>query len=89
MTTNTITETLTLHPSVMEELKKVVEAEGTTVNQFINAVIAEKLAAIRTFEIFKERAAKGDRTAISRILAKANGNEPRREGDELPEGWSE
>ena len=76
MTTNTTNETLIIQPAIMEELTRVAAEEGTTVNQFVNALVAEKLAALRAFELIKERAARGDRAAISRILAKANGNEP-------------
>ncbi len=48
---------LRLQASTMEELKKVVAEEGTTINQFINVAVAEKLSALRTADYFKERAA--------------------------------
>ena len=41
-------DALRLQASMMEELKKVVAEEGTTINQFINVAVAEKLAALRT-----------------------------------------
>jgi len=81
--TNAKNYALRLQSSIMEELRKVVQEEGTTINQFINVAVAEKLAAIRTESYFKERAAKGDRAAFRRILDKAGTEEPR-SGDELP-----
>ena len=86
MTTTTNNFNLRLQASVMKELRKLVAEEGTTLNQFINVAVAEKLSALRTEQYFAERAARGDREALSRLLARA-GNEPPREGDELPEGW--
>jgi hypothetical protein len=69
--------------SLFAEVKKVAEQEGTTINQFINVAIAEKLATLRTESYFQERAARGDRKAFRRILAKA-GTEAPRAGDERP-----
>ncbi|MBA3944844.1 MAG: hypothetical protein H0X37_09815 [Herpetosiphonaceae bacterium] len=51
---------LRLQSSIMEELKKVTEEEGTSINQFINVAVAEKLAVLRTIDYFKERAARSD-----------------------------
>ncbi len=62
---------------------------GTTLNQFINVAVAEKLAALRTERYFRERIANGDRDAFLRILQKAGSDMPPREGDELPEGWKD
>jgi hypothetical protein len=75
--------TLRLQASMMEELKKVVAEEGTTINQFINVAVAEKLSALRTAGYFKERAARADMAVFWEILEKAGTEEPR-EGDELP-----
>lgn len=74
---------LRLQSSLLEEVRKIAQEEGTTINQFINVAVAEKLSALKTEEYFKSRAAKGDRAAFRRILDKAGTEEPR-EGDELP-----
>jgi Tfp pilus assembly PilM family ATPase len=74
---------LRLQASLMEELKKVVAEEGTTINQFINVAVAEKLAVLRTVDYFKERTERADLDAFWQILAQAGSEEPR-EGDELP-----
>lgn len=78
---------LRLQASVMEELRKVVAEEGTTLNQFINVAVAEKLAALRTIEYFKERAERANMQAFWEILERTGNGEPPREGDELPENW--
>ena len=74
---------LRLQASLLEAVRKIAQEEGTTINQFINVAVAEKLSALKTEEYFKTRAAKGDRAAFRRILDKAGTEEPR-EGDELP-----
>ena len=73
---------LRLLTSVKAEAEKVAAAEGTTLNQFINVAVAEKLAALRTAQFFQERAARADLTAFDRLLRRA-GNEPPRPGDEI------
>ncbi|MFY9226563.1 MAG: hypothetical protein WAQ98_28065 [Blastocatellia bacterium] len=80
---NTSNYALRLQSSLLEEVRKIAQEEGTTINQFINVAVAEKLSALKTEEYFKSRAAKGDRAAFRRILDKVGTEEPR-EGDELP-----
>jgi hypothetical protein len=74
---------LRLLTSLKAEAEKVAAEEGTTLNQFINVAVAEKLAALRTARSFQERAARGDLTAFDQLLARA-GEEPPRPSDELP-----
>jgi hypothetical protein len=62
----------------------VVKAEGTTLNQFINVAVAEKLSALRTAAYFDGRAARADIARALELLDCA-GDEPPREGDEIPE----
>src|SRR5262245_48842709 len=73
---------LRLLTSVKAEAEKVAAAEGTTLNQFINVAVAEKLAALRTAQYFQERVARADLAAFDRLLAQAGG-EPPRPGDEI------
>jgi len=72
---------LRLLASLKAEAEKVAAAEGTTLNQFINVAVAEKLAALRTAQHFQERAAHADLDAFDRLLANA-GEEPPQPGDE-------
>jgi hypothetical protein len=74
---------LRLLASLKAEAERVAKEEGTSLNQFINVAVAEKLAALRTARYFQERAARADAAAFERLLARS-GNEPPRPGDEIP-----
>jgi len=75
---------LRLLTSLKAEAEKAAAEEGTTLNQFINVAVAEKLAALRTARYFQERAARADLAVFDQLLARA-GEEPPRPGDELPD----
>ena len=72
---------LRLLASLTTEAEKVADAEWTTLNQFINVAVAEKLAALRTERYFEERAARASPGAFDRLMELA-GDEPPRLGDE-------
>jgi hypothetical protein len=76
---------LRLLASLKTEAEKVAAEEGTTLNQFINVAVAEKLSALRTAQYFQERAARADLAAFDRLLMTA-GEELPRPGDEILEG---
>jgi len=44
--------------SLLEEARKLAEAEGVALNQLINVAVAEKLSALRTADYFTGRAAR-------------------------------
>ena len=46
---------LRLQPSLLEEARKLAEAEGVALNQLINVAVAEKLSALRTADYFTAR----------------------------------
>ena len=74
---------LRLLPSLMEALKKITAEEQTTLNQYINVAVAEKLAARQVAkDFFSERAKKGNVKKALRLLDSL-GNEPPQPGDEL------
>ncbi len=75
---------LRLLTSLKAEAEKVATEEGTTLNQFINVAVAEKLATLRTVQYFQERVARADLAAFDRLLARA-GDEPPRPSDEILE----
>jgi hypothetical protein len=50
---------LRLQASLKTEAEKLAAADGTTLNQFINVAVAEKIAALKTLDYLKERAARG------------------------------
>lgn len=74
---------LRLQSSLLDELRLVVEEEGTTLNQFINVAVAEKLAALRTERYFRERAGRANPADFLAILERA-GTDVVIAGDELP-----
>ena len=75
----------TILPSLLEEARKLVEAEGVALNQLINVAVAEKLSAVRTASYFAERAARADISEALRILERAGVGGPPIKRDELPE----
>jgi hypothetical protein len=73
---------LRLLPSLAEELKRVSEAEGVSINQYINIAVAEKLAAQKTAEsFFAERAQRAVPGRALEILEMAGTDEPEPECD--------
>lgn len=72
---------LRMPASLLDEVKRIADTDGTTVNQFINVAVAEKAAALRTASYFSERRRRADLQTFDRLLAKAGG-EPPRAGDE-------
>jgi hypothetical protein len=74
---------LRLQASLKSEAEKLAAAEGTTLNQFINVAVAEKIAALRTVEFLKQRAARGSAAEALAILEQAGTDEPVEKGDEM------
>lgn len=77
---------LRLQPSLLDEARKLAEAEGVALNQLINVAVAEKLSALRTESYFAERAARADVPQAIALLKRAGGDNPPVKGDELPGG---
>ena len=74
---------LRLQPSLLEEARKLAEAEGVALNQLINVAVAEKVSALRTARYFADRKARADFKAFDKIMRRRTGRPPR-EGDEMP-----
>ncbi len=74
---------LRLQQSLLDEARKVAEAEGVALNQFINVAVAEKLSALRTEAYFRERAARADIPRALDILKRAGVGVAPVRGDEL------
>jgi len=74
---------LRLQPSLLDEAKKVADAEGVALNQLINVALAEKLSALRTAAYFAERAARADRARAIAILRRAGRGKALSKGDEI------
>ena len=76
---------LRLQPSLLAEARKVAEDEGVALNQFINVAVAEKLAALRTVDYLRERAARAKLGEAMALLESFGSDEPPRAGDEVDE----
>ena len=74
---------LRLQASIKKEAERLAKEEGTTLNQFINVAVAEKVAALRTADYFRERARRADVPGALALLDSLCGDESPREGDEL------
>ncbi len=74
---------LRLQKSLKAEAERTAKEEGTTLNQFINVAVAEKLSALRTEDYFGQRRARADLNEAKKILEKAGTKDTPREGDEI------
>lgn len=74
---------LRLQASLLDEARRVSEAEGVALNQFINVAVAEKLSALRTEDYFRERSERGSVAKAKRLLNRAGRARPPVAGDEL------
>ncbi|MBP6014813.1 MAG: hypothetical protein KBA31_21500 [Alphaproteobacteria bacterium] len=73
---------LRLQSSLKAEAERIAKAEGTTLNQFINVAVAQRISAVRTADYFRERAARGDVKEALKLLDRL-GTETPRTGDEV------
>lgn len=74
---------LRLQVGLKAEAERVAKAEGTTLNQFINVAVAEKLSALRTVEYLKVRAARADLGEAEALLESFGTDGQVLDGDEL------
>jgi hypothetical protein len=74
---------LRLQPSLLDEARKLAEAEGVALNQLINLAVAEKVAALRTESYIAERAARANIPEALSILKRAGSGRRPVKGDEL------
>ena len=74
---------LRLQAALKAEAERLAKAEGTTLNQFINVAVAEKVSALRTADYFRERAARANLAETEQLLESFGTDAPPREGDEL------
>ena len=89
MTTKTGNDALKLPLSIKEAAEKLVKEKGVSLNQFILAAAAKEVGAADAIKRrMQERRERADVDALLRLLNR-EGGEPPREGDELPEGWTD
>ena len=70
--------TISVHipDSLKSHIERLARADGISVEQFLSLAAAEKVAALDAGKYLAERAARGDRDAFLRVLAKAPSTEP-------------
>jgi hypothetical protein len=74
---------LRLQASIKAEAERLAKAEGTTLNQFINVAVAEKVAVLRTADFFRERVRRADLPSALALLNRLGNDDPPQPGDEL------
>src|SRR5437868_7669229 len=79
---------LRLQSSLLEQVRRLAEREATSVNQFINVAVAEKLSAMQVASYFRERAKRANIPEALALLDRL-GTEPPRPGDELEPGGAD
>ena len=65
-----------LPDSLLKQARELAEKEGIALEQLIASALAEKMAAWKTVEYMKERAARADRSRFEAALSKVPDNEP-------------
>jgi uncharacterized protein (DUF1778 family) len=73
---------LRLQPSLKTAAEKFALTEGTSLNQFINVAVAEKLSALETENFFRTRAKNASRADFLLFLDGAQDGVPR-DGDRI------
>lgn len=68
---------------MLEEARRVAEAEGVALNQLINVALAKKLSALSTEEYFRVRKEDAKINEAKRLLRRSGKGEAPRPGDEV------
>lgn len=85
MKTTMSTYPLRLPASVKAAAERLAAAEGTSLNQFVATAVAEKIAVLRTAEVFAQRKGRTDWNRFDQLMTR-DGGEPPRPGDAMPAG---
>jgi hypothetical protein len=72
-----------LQRSLLREVRKLAEEEGTSVSEFVNVAVAEKIGALRTARFFADRAARADIPGAIELLRRLGAGKPPLPGDEI------
>lgn len=67
---------LRLPDSLHRHIKEFSEKEGVSINQFISTAVAEKMSALSTQSYLEERAKRGSKTKLKKLLKKVPAIEP-------------
>ena len=75
--------TIRLPDSLHLHLKQAAESDGVSVNQFISLAVAEKISALKTYDLIARRAGRGSKEKFLGALAAVPDMAPD-PGDEFP-----
>ena len=78
--------TIRVAESPHRHLKEAAEADGVSVNQFISLAVAEKISALKTYDLISARAERGSHEKFLEALAAVPDAAPD-PGDELPPSY--
>ena len=67
---------LRLPDSLHRHIKEFAEKEGVSINQFISTAVAEKMSALSTEDYLEERAKRGSKAKLKKLLKKVPNVEP-------------
>jgi hypothetical protein len=67
---------LRLPDSLHRHIKEFSEKEGVSINQFISTAVAEKMSALSTQNYLDERAKRGSKTKLNKLLRRVPAVEP-------------
>ena len=67
---------LRLPDSLHRKLKKLAADEDVSINQFIATAVAEKMSALMTESYLQDRASRGSRAKLDRVLKKVKSAPP-------------
>jgi len=67
---------LSLPNSLYEQLQKMAQADGISIDQFVMLAVAEKVASISTLDYLEQRSKRGSRERLLQILNHAPDVEP-------------
>jgi hypothetical protein len=67
---------LRLSQSLKKAAEELAKQDGISINQFIATAVAEKVVALSTESLFKERQARADFKAFDRVLNREGGEAP-------------
>lgn len=70
------TLSLRLPDSLHDQVRQLAAAEGVSINQFLALAAAEKVSALHTADLLRQRGARGDRAAFDAVLDRVLDAEP-------------
>jgi len=68
--------TVRLSDSTLNRVKELSERDGITVERFIELAVTEKVSALNALEYLNERASRGSKETLERVLAGVSSRPP-------------